>query len=313
MRVRHFASQRKFLPYDESRAFVQQLGFKKSDDFFGWSRSGQRPDFIPGCPHKSFRGKGWVSFPHYLGYERERKIKLEVEKPKSDRFLVTQEIPTAERKVFVDFVAHHRPDLQLRALPSSFNATHLFRCIDDISDNRPPSDSWIPLQVRFSKRNLGKDGWHCASHSADPHTGVIFLCEDRTFFAGKREELKTCFHATDCRPWEAVFDYLDTWWRTTEAKSEFECIRGLHSHPARSRMWNENLVDLDRILFRPLNLSVSAPDISAAAGASFILGGRYRVKMRVANKYVDNKDCIQTSIHSDLPYPPGVAFVFWEA
>ena len=306
--VRHFASQRKFLPYDESRAFVQQLGCKKADDFFDWSRSGQRPDFIPGCPHKFFGGRDWISYPHYLGYERTKKTKAAWRpKPKSEKCMVTQEIPKAQRKAFIDFVTHHRPDFQLRTLPSSFNATHLFRCIGDTRDNRSPSDSWIPLQVKISKQNAGKNGFHCIRHTADPQTGVIFLRgEDRTLLAGKREELKTCFRASDCHPWEAIFDYLDEWWRTTEAKSEFECIRGLRSHVARSRFWNETLVDLDRVLFRPLNLSVSAPDISTAAGASFILGGRHRVKMRVAGKYIDARDCIQTAIHSEFPYPPGV-------
>ena len=305
-RPRQFASAR-FLPFEESCDYVRRLQFKKQFDFTVWSRSGQRPEFIHSNPNKFYRNSGWISFPHYLGYERPKaKPKPGPVLPRSEHAIAVYDRPNAERQAFVEFVTERRPDLQLRTLPVGFNATHLFRCSARECDELESSeDLWLPLQIKWSKSSTRKDGFHSSSYTADPGTGVIFLCEGPSFFAGLREELKTCFHVTKLRPWEEIFSILDEWWRTGEAKSEFDCIGQLRSHGNRNRWWRERLVELSRSYFSPWKLSISLPVLQASRGTSFILGGCHRVKVRVAGKYVEGRDSLQTTIHPEIPFPPG--------
>jgi hypothetical protein len=46
-----------FRPFEEARAFVRSLGFKRQADWFDYCRSGQKPDDIPTNPHKVYGDK----------------------------------------------------------------------------------------------------------------------------------------------------------------------------------------------------------------------------------------------------------------
>eukprot|EP00947_MAST-08B_sp_MAST-8B-sp1_P001590 g1590.t1 len=59
-----------YLPYEQARAWVQQRKIKSYKEWKEWSKSGQRPSNIPGCPDHVYRGKGWVSWPDWLGCAR---------------------------------------------------------------------------------------------------------------------------------------------------------------------------------------------------------------------------------------------------
>eukprot|EP00947_MAST-08B_sp_MAST-8B-sp1_P000731 g731.t1 len=56
-----------YLPFASARAWVQQRNLKSRKEWEEWSKSGQRPSNIPSSPHKQYRGKGWVSWPDWLG------------------------------------------------------------------------------------------------------------------------------------------------------------------------------------------------------------------------------------------------------
>ena len=58
---------RTFLPFEDARAFVHSLGLKSMNDWRKWSKSGARPDNIPGCPSQTYRYTGWISFGDWLG------------------------------------------------------------------------------------------------------------------------------------------------------------------------------------------------------------------------------------------------------
>jgi hypothetical protein len=56
------------LPFAVGRAYARKLKLKTQKEWYEWSKSGQRPSNIPGCPSKTYRDDGWVSFPDWLGY-----------------------------------------------------------------------------------------------------------------------------------------------------------------------------------------------------------------------------------------------------
>jgi hypothetical protein len=58
--------------YDESRDAVRAKGFKSLAGFREWARSGQKPDDIPAAPDAFYRGKGWTSWPDFLGTDNVR-------------------------------------------------------------------------------------------------------------------------------------------------------------------------------------------------------------------------------------------------
>jgi len=43
---------------------------KSENEWREYYRSGQKPDDIPTSPDTAYENKGWVSMPHWLGYER---------------------------------------------------------------------------------------------------------------------------------------------------------------------------------------------------------------------------------------------------
>jgi hypothetical protein len=57
------------LPFTEGRAVVRGLELKGQKEWWAWSKSGQRPSDIPGCPHQTYRNDGWISYPDWLGSE----------------------------------------------------------------------------------------------------------------------------------------------------------------------------------------------------------------------------------------------------
>jgi superfamily II DNA or RNA helicase len=62
-------SRRKMLPFKKARAFVRTLGLKKMKEWQTWSKSRKSPINIPSGPNVIYAGKGWVSWPNWLGCE----------------------------------------------------------------------------------------------------------------------------------------------------------------------------------------------------------------------------------------------------
>jgi hypothetical protein len=55
--------------FTDGRAFARGLELKSVKGWRAWSKSGQRPSDIPGCPDQTYRDDGWVSWPDWLGSE----------------------------------------------------------------------------------------------------------------------------------------------------------------------------------------------------------------------------------------------------
>ena len=59
-----------FLPFKRARAIVRKLKLGSHKEWKEWSKSGERPNNIPGSPERAYRDAGWTSMPDWLGYER---------------------------------------------------------------------------------------------------------------------------------------------------------------------------------------------------------------------------------------------------
>ncbi len=55
--------QRSFKPFEEARKFVHTLGLKNNKEWLKYDK----PYDIPAMPHKTYKGKGWVSLGDWLG------------------------------------------------------------------------------------------------------------------------------------------------------------------------------------------------------------------------------------------------------
>jgi hypothetical protein len=59
------------LPFAVGRAYARKLKLRSQREWKEWSKSGQRPSNIPGCPQQTYRDDGWISYPDWLGYGSE--------------------------------------------------------------------------------------------------------------------------------------------------------------------------------------------------------------------------------------------------
>lgn len=57
---------KRFLPFEEARSYVQNLGFRTVTEFGTWASSTERPRFIPSNPQKVYINAGWTGFRNYL-------------------------------------------------------------------------------------------------------------------------------------------------------------------------------------------------------------------------------------------------------
>eukprot|EP00947_MAST-08B_sp_MAST-8B-sp1_P004000 g4000.t1 len=61
-----------YLPFASARAWVRQRKMKSAKEWYEWRKSGQRPSNIPSHPDREYRGKGWVSWMDFLGFETKK-------------------------------------------------------------------------------------------------------------------------------------------------------------------------------------------------------------------------------------------------
>jgi hypothetical protein len=56
-----------WLPFEEARAFVRELGLKSVPGWKSWNRTEARPDNIPSAPNDVYKDQGWVGWGDWLG------------------------------------------------------------------------------------------------------------------------------------------------------------------------------------------------------------------------------------------------------
>ena len=58
---------RKYLPFEEARAFAKALNLPNSSAWFEYAKHNGLPDNIPAVPAKVYKHDGWLGFEHWLG------------------------------------------------------------------------------------------------------------------------------------------------------------------------------------------------------------------------------------------------------
>ena len=99
------------MEFEEAREYVRKVGLKSQRQWWQWCRDGHRPADVPSKPHEKYKGKGWVSWPDWLGYD-------EGKAPVSRSFLEFEEARELVRAVGLKSAAQwrqwcidgHRPD-----------------------------------------------------------------------------------------------------------------------------------------------------------------------------------------------------------
>jgi len=66
-------NNRKYLPFNEARDFVQKLHINSARQWLKYSASGVRPINIPGRPGNEYKGDGWTGYGDFLGTDNKFK------------------------------------------------------------------------------------------------------------------------------------------------------------------------------------------------------------------------------------------------
>jgi len=66
-----------WLTYEEAREFARNLNFKSYGEWREWSKSEMRPQNIPSSPERTYKGKGWISWGDFIGYEKLERLTYE--------------------------------------------------------------------------------------------------------------------------------------------------------------------------------------------------------------------------------------------
>ena len=56
-----------YRPFAEAREFVRSLGLKHVGKWRAYCKSGEKPDYIPATPERTYKKKGWVNHTDWLG------------------------------------------------------------------------------------------------------------------------------------------------------------------------------------------------------------------------------------------------------
>ena len=65
---------KKYLPFEEARAFARSLGFKSEKEWLQFSKTNEMPDNIPAYAKQTYREKGYLSMADWLGNNNVAKV-----------------------------------------------------------------------------------------------------------------------------------------------------------------------------------------------------------------------------------------------
>lgn len=292
-------TRRAVLSFEESCDFIRPYAFRGQKEFFEWCRSGGRPAYIPSAPWRTYRNEGWISWPHWLGYERKS-----VTPPKEPR---EQDIRVQEAKAkFVAFVTRERPDMEFQQLPKTLKATHLFRIRSEVEPTQAP-DVWIPLQIRFSSAVRPRRGQmkHVLRKTADDDTNVIIISAAGGLLFGRADEIpQHCSPSEFVPPDEAhvvVVERLQEWWAVAKKAPAVDIVRSLRV-ARRGVFGSESLPLLRRNYLDPLSLSLKrSGEFKSYPVVNAIIGDRYGLILRDAS-FVGNK--YHATVHGNMRGKP---------
>jgi len=72
--ISNFVKNRDFLSFERARSIVHDIGLKSKDEWVLYSKGllpekGKKPTIVPASPSRTYKNKGWISWPDWLGTE----------------------------------------------------------------------------------------------------------------------------------------------------------------------------------------------------------------------------------------------------
>jgi hypothetical protein len=61
------AKDKRWRKFDEARKFSRSLGLKDTIEWYEYAKSGKRPSDIPSNASKTYKDRGWIGWPYFLG------------------------------------------------------------------------------------------------------------------------------------------------------------------------------------------------------------------------------------------------------
>lgn len=109
------STEKVFLPFEDARAFVRELGLTSTGEYYRWSAgrlpgAPPRPDGVPGSPDVSYQGRGWTTWGDFLGTGNIHPTKREF-LPFEEARDFARSLGLAASREWHDFAAGRRADL----------------------------------------------------------------------------------------------------------------------------------------------------------------------------------------------------------
>ena len=70
-------TKRTFIDFEEAKKFVQEFKFSGETAWKKYCKSGDKPNFIPSSPARTYKDKGWISFGDFFGHGKIAPVKYE--------------------------------------------------------------------------------------------------------------------------------------------------------------------------------------------------------------------------------------------
>ena len=234
--ARFFGTTR-FLPFEPAREYVQEQRFSTVNDFRYWSRTGQRPAFIPSNPQKYYANDGWTSYPDFFGTTASESLQCSPAVPTKKQL---DRLRGAEARTdFIRYAQDQLPNIEFRPLREGLSANMFFRVIEKEHRADIP-DLWMPLQLRFSCPHVTGTKYHYLMYSSGDDGPVIVIDDKNQAVGGLRGELKTCIFVSKFLPRAQILSLFQMWWDGSCKKdSESGWLKTLYSR----RKLHEKLQD----------------------------------------------------------------------
>ncbi len=271
-RGRRRSTKRHFLPFDEARDYVRNLGFKKRGEYETfWKR--ERPDFLPCRPDlTSIYSPYWTNFPDFCGYKPRRRMvdPRPIPQDYCKRFSHRQEAHSRGVFWFDELVSKFAPDFEFEFFGRVLGANIYCR------KKGSTTDKWILLSVRHAEKpfrassfcfrlsgaNIGFTSWLliCQEEQRIYMIPTDDVSESRTLTvtpAGKYDKYLV-------EP-ERIGEILGHWWSSPDVKKVSQSVTLSQS------VWASMVLQAKHLCYDPAVLSFcSKPSLSVSGYNSLV-------------------------------------------
>jgi hypothetical protein len=114
-------SQELILPFEEAKKEIQKIGLSSRDEFLELCRQKRLPKGVPTNPGQTYRGKGWRSWPDFLGNDRPTPIRSSDILPFEKARAIARQLGIKTEK---EWRKYRRFDERIKNIPSAPDQTY---------------------------------------------------------------------------------------------------------------------------------------------------------------------------------------------